>query len=223
MADKLTDEEGKVLNNTDTELDILKNLEKSFYRANESSKKRNTEKSLKWFQQFVPKNFSRVRTARMFRDKSLWTSRIIPGNMYFFEYDAKTKDILPVWDQYPLIFPWDSWTGGDGNFGESGVQYFIGVNLHYLPPALRFQAMKALLKLRNEKRYRESTRLKISWQVLSGLSQSRFFEHSVKIYRMDQVKSKFVKIPARSWEMAVYLPLARFKKGSKKEAWRIKK
>ena len=223
MTQKLTDNQGNIENNTGSELEILQNLEKSFYRANETAKKRNTAKSLAWFRQFVPKNFSRVRTARMFRDRDMWADRIIPGNMYFFNYDAKTKEQLPVWDRYPLIFPWDVWTGGDGKFGEPGKQYMIAINCHYLPPRLRFEAMKALLKLRNEKRYRKSTKLKISWDVLQGLSQSNLFEHSVKIYRMDHVKSKFVKIPPRSWEMVVFLPLARWAKGSKREAWRMKK
>lgn len=223
MTEKKVDDSGNIENNTNTELDILQNLEKSYYRANDAAKKRNTAKSLDWFRKFVPKNFSRVRTARMFRDRDLWAERVIPGRMYFFQYDAKTKEQLPVWDKYPLIFPWDVWTGGDGKFGEAGKTYMIGINMHYLSPRMRLEAMKALLKLRNEKRYRESTKLKISWDVLQGLSQSHLFEHAVKIYRLDHVRSKFVKIPPRSWELVVFLPLARWSKGSKKEAWRIKK
>lgn len=220
MANKKTDDEGKIQNTTQTELDILANIEKSFYRANPKSQKRNTEKSLKWFSQFVPKNYNRVRTARLFRDRDLWADSITPGNMYFFEYDAKHKDTLPFWDKYPLIFPWDVWQGGDGKYGESGVTYMIGVNLHLLPPALRFAAMKALLTTRNQKRYRRNTRLKISWQVLKGLSNSKYFEHSVRIYRMDHVRSKFVKIPPVSWELAVFLPTQRIV-GSKSQAWKV--
>jgi len=223
VTQKLTDDQGNIENNTGSELEILQNLEKSFYRANETAKKRNTAKSLAWFRQFVPKNFSRVRTARMFRDRSMWSERIIPGNMYFMEYSAKHADKLPVWDRFPLIFPWDTWTGGEGKFGEPGKHYLLAINLHYLKPEHRFTAMKALLKLRNEKRYRSSTKLKISWDVLQGLSNSKYFEHSVKVYRLDHVKSKFVKIPPRSWELVVFLPLARWAKGSKREAWRMKK
>jgi len=222
VTKKLTDDQGNVQNNTDTDLEILQSLERSFYRANPSSAKRNTAKSLKWFQQFVPKNFNRVRTARMFRDRNMWTDQIIPGQMLFFEYDALHKDTLPVWDRFPLTFMWDVWTGGPGKFGLPGKKYAIGINLHYLPPALRFEAMKALLTLRSEKRYRKSTKLKLSWEILAGLSQSKYFEHSVKIYRLDHVSSKFVNIPARSWELAVFLPTARFQKGSNKEAWRLK-
>lgn len=217
MANKKVDQSGNTDNNTDTELEILKSLEKSFYRANPSTLKRNTEKSLKWFSRYIPKNFSRVRTARMFRDRDLWSDKVLPGRMYFFEYNAIHKDTLPVWDRYPMIFPWDTFRG------KNGKLYMLGINLHYLPPTLRFEAMRALLKLRNEKRYRANTKLKISWGILKGLAQSPLFEHSVKMYSMENVQSKFVEIPARSWEMAVFLPLARWQSGSKSLAWKMKK
>lgn len=217
MTYKKVKDSGDTDNNTSTELDILKSLEKSFYKANPSSVKRNTEKSLKWFSRYIPKNFSRVRTARMFRDRELWSDKVLPGHMYFFEYDAIHKDTLPVWDRYPMIFPWDTFRGKNGDL------YMLGINLHYLPPALRFHAMKSLLTLRNEKRYRANTKLRISWSILKGLTQSPLFEHSIKMYSMKHVKSKFVEIPARSWEMAVFLPLARWQSGSKSLAWKMKK
>jgi len=221
MAEKKTDDEGNIQNNTGTELEILANIEKSFFKANPSAMKRNTARSLDWFSKAVPKNYNNVRTARMLRDRDLWADSIVPGRMYLFNYSAKHAASLPVWDRWPLIFPWDVWQGGNGNYGEPGVTYFIGINLHFLPPRMRFLAMKALLTTRNEKRYRRNTRLKISWQVLKGLSNSKFFEHSVKIYRMDHVRSKFIHIPPQSWEMAVFLPLARWV-GNKSDAWKIK-
>lgn len=213
MATKKVDETGKVDNSTDTELQILKNIEAAFYRNNPSSQRRNTEKSLKWFSQYVPRSFNAARTSQIMRDSSLYADKISPGDMYFFVYDALHKDTLPVWDRFPLIFPWDSWS-------KDGVQYFIGINLHYLPPKLRFAAMKSLLTLRNQKRYRPNTKLKISWQILKSLSTSKLFSHAVKMYRMDQVRSRFIKIPAVSWELAVFLPLARWE-GDKAKAWSV--
>lgn len=216
MTRKKTDEEGDLQNTTKTELDILANIEKSYYNKNRKVVRRNTEESLKWFSQYVPRSYNRVRTARMFRDRSMWRKRVVPGSMYFFEYDAIHKDTLPVWDRFPLIFPWDVFTA------KNGQKYMLGINLHYLPPAARFAAMKALITTRNRKRYDESTRLKISWEVLQGLSQSKYFEHSVKMYKLSEVKSAFVKIPPSSWELAVFLPLARWQKGSKATAWKMK-
>lgn len=218
MAKKVKD--GKLQNTTGTELQILKGIEAAFYRNNKTSRKRNTEKSLKWFSQYIPKAHNRVRMAQMMRDRDMWADTIRPGSMMLFNYDAKHKSSLPVWDRFPLVFAWDMWKGGDGQYGESGITYFIGINLHYLPPALRFVAMKALLSKRNEKRYRSNTRLRISWSILKSLSNSKLFEHSVKIYRMDHVRSKFIIIPPESWELAVFLPLARFE-GDKSKAWKI--
>ena len=34
-------------------------------------------------------------------------SSVTVGRMYLFQYDAKWKDILPYWDVWPLIFPFD--------------------------------------------------------------------------------------------------------------------
>lgn len=211
------DQEQDIVNTTGTELDILKNIEKSFFDKNPSVRKRNTLKSLKWFQKYIPQNYNRARTARMFRDKDLWRKQIKVGQMHFFQYDALHKDTLPVWDQYPLVFFFDSYRS------KEGKEILLGINLHYLPPALRYVAMTSLLKHRNEKRYRKNTRLQISWEVLSSMANSHLFEHAVKAYRADHVRSTFVEIPASSWEMVTFLPLARFKKGSNQEAWRMKK
>jgi len=216
MTKKKTTDDGDLQNTTKTELNTLQSIEKSFYKNNEDANRRNTEKSLKWFSQYVPRSFNRVRTDRMFRDRSLWRQKVIPGSMYFFEYDAIHKDTLPVWDRFPLIFPWDEFTA------KNGQKYMLGINLHYLPPAARFTAMKALIKTRNRKRYDESTKLKISWKVLQGLSGSKYFEHSVKMYKLSEIKSSFIKIPPSSWELALFLPLARWQKGSKATAWKIK-
>tara|TARA_B100000929_G_scaffold290599_1_gene284888 strand:+ start:45675 stop:46301 length:627 start_codon:yes stop_codon:yes gene_type:complete len=205
----------EIENDTNTELKILKNIEKAFYRNNESAKKRNTQKSLKWFSKYVPRSYNKARTAQMFRDRDLFSKRIKVGQMHFFQYDAKHKDKLPVWDMYPLVFFFDSYRAKDG------AEILLGINLHYLKPSLRFEAMRTLLKYRNEKRYRPSTRLKISWQVLKSLGNSKLFEHSIKAYRMDHVRSQFVQVPPRSWELVIFLPLARWQKGSKSTAWKI--
>lgn len=221
MTEKKTNEEGKVQNATLTDLNALKKIEKAFYRNNEASQRRNTKKSIEWFRKYIPKNWNHVKTSQMFRDRSLWSQKPSPGYMYFFDYSNPVhKDTLPIYDAYPLIFPWDIWRG-DGSWGEDGKLYMIAINLHYLPPKLRQKVMVELLKIKTEKRFRKNTRLKLSWQVLQGLSNSRLYEHAVHMYRLDHVRSKFVQIPSASWEMAVFLPLARFKKGSKSQAWKI--
>ena len=207
-------EDGELVNGTGSELEILQNIEKAFYRNNKGSRQRNTQRSLKWFSQYIPRSYNRVRMAQMMRDRDMWSDTIRPGDMYLAVYDPIHKDTLPYYDEFPLLMPWDMWKG------ENELTYIISINLHFLPPALRFAAMKVLLTKRNEKRYRQSTKLKISWSVLKSMSNSKLFEHCVRVYRMDHFRSKFIKIPPQSWELVVFLPLARIK-GDKTKAMKV--
>lgn len=202
-------------NNTGTELDVLKSLEQSFKRVHGADVRRNTQKSLNWFRQAVTKNYKNVRTARMFRDKSLWKNygSIKQGSMAFFEYKAETVDF---YDRYPLAFIIDKYT-------VKGKSYALGINLHWLQPAHRMAAMIALLRFRNEKRYRRSTKLQADWQILMGLSESIYFKHAVRLYRADRIKSTMVMIPAQSFELVAFLPLQRFVGGSKGQAYKLKR
>lgn len=200
--------------NTATDLEILKSIESAYKKAN-PNKKRFTQKSLDWFRKYIPRAHNKIRIPQVLRDRDMWKNKMSLGKMYFFEYDAKHKKTLPIWDRYPLIFPFASYTAKDG------AKIIIGLNMHYLSPAHRMVAFSALLKLRTESRYRKSTRLQMEWTVLKSMSESKFFENSVHAYRMDHVKSIFVEVPSQSWEMMLFLPLARWQKGTKNDAWKL--
>lgn len=202
-------------NKTGTDLEILKNIEKSYFNANEDKKRRNSKKSMEWFRKNVTKNYSKPRTARMFRDRDMFKSKMTIGKMYFYEYDALHKDELPVWDRYPLIIPFNSYTA------DNGAKIVLGINFHYLSPKLRMIAFRALLEFRNAKAFNKKTKMKLSWSKLMKLGNSKYYKHAVKAYRMDQVQSKFVEVPAQSWELVLFLPLARWQKGTKRQAWRL--
>jgi hypothetical protein len=203
------------VNKTGTDLEILQKIEQAWKSNNEADQKRNTTKSLDWFRKYVGRSFNKIGTGTMFRDRSLWSTKLVPGKMFFFEYDPKWKEELPVYDRYPLVFPFSSYVAKDG------MQIVLGLNMHYLPPALRMVAFKALLKLRTEKRYRKNTKLELEWSALKTMAESKYFAHAVHAYRMDHVKSVFVEIPAPGWELALFLPTARFMKGGKSLAWKI--
>ena len=133
--------EEEIKNTTGTELKILKNIEKAYFTNNKTAIRRNTDKSLSWFRQYVPRAYNTARVPLLLKDSSMYESSISAGNMYLFNYDAKHKDILPVWDAYPIIFPWESWTA------KNGAKLFIGINMHYLAPKLRYEAFKLLLTI----------------------------------------------------------------------------
>ena len=203
----------EIENKTGTELTVLKNIEKQFNKITEGKIKRYSEEAMKWFSRYIPRSYNNVKTSTMFRDRKLWTNKIKIGKMYFFEYDALHKDTLPLWDRYPICIPFNS-------YKKNGVSYMTAINLHYLPPAIRLKVMIELLKLRNEKRYRESTRLQLTWKVLERLAGGVLGEQCVHSYRYDQMVSTFIEIPSQSWSIAVFLPLQRWvinkKKGGKK-------
>jgi hypothetical protein len=126
------------------------------------------------------------------------------GKMYMFVYDPKTKDILPYYDTFPLVFPIEF-------YGDS----FLGINLHYLPPVLRARLMDALYSTINNKKYDKTTLLKISYQILSGASRFRYFKPCVKKYLFSHVGSPFIYISPDEWDYALMLPTERFQKANK--------
>ena len=131
------------------------------------------------------------------------------GRMYLFMYDPKTKDDLPYFDRFPLIFPFKRVQGG-----------FYGINMYYLPHMLRAKLMDALYSLANNKNYDDSTKLRLSYQLLHKTSKFRYFEPCVKHYLNTHVKTRFLWVPADQWETALFLPLERFVGATKQQVWR---
>jgi hypothetical protein len=134
----------------------------------------------------------------------LLTNRIITGEMYLFAYDPKTKEDLPYYDRFPLVFPFKKVKGG-----------FYGINMHYLPPLLRAKLMDALYDTVNNDKMDETTRLRINYRILQSAAKFRYFEPCVKHYLNNHVKSRFLKVDSTQWDVALFLPLERFAKASK--------
>lgn len=130
------------------------------------------------------------------------------GRMYLFMYDPKFKNELPYYDRFPLIFPFKRVKGG-----------FYGINMHYLPHILRARLMDALMGLANNNNNDDTTKLRLSYQVLNNLSRYRFFKPCVKHYLNTHVKTRFLWVPADQWETALFLPLERFVGATKQQVW----
>lgn len=131
------------------------------------------------------------------------------GGMYLFHYDPKHKETLPYYDSLPLIFPIRPLK--DGNF--------LGINLHYLPLPYRAKLMDALYDTVNNKKYDETTKLKLSYNILNGAAKFRFFQPTIKMYLREHVRSKFMYIHPTEWDIAIWLPLERFNKANKRIVW----
>jgi len=134
--------------------------------------------------------------------------RLQYGNMYMFAYDPKHKDTLPYYDKFPLVFPINKAKGG-----------FLGINLHYLPPTLRAKLMDALYSTTTNKKYDDSTRLKISYDILNSAAKFKPFKPTVKHYLSNQLQSRFLLIAPSEWDTALFLPTANFVGASKQKVW----
>jgi len=131
------------------------------------------------------------------------------GKMYFFFYDPKTKDKLPYYDRFPLVFPL--------NFYDDG---FLGLNLHYLPPVERFRLLNNLAKLTNNTKYDHTTTIKATYHYLNRYTKYKAFKPCIKRYLDDHIRSKMVLINSYEWFEAVALPFERFEKQPKETVWK---
>jgi len=134
------------------------------------------------------------------------------GSMVHFFYSAKWKDKLPYWDAFPLVFPIEQ-------YGAS----FLGINMHYLPPILRAKLMNALYTTAVKNEQERIQRLAISYQILKNATKFSAFKPCVKQYLKAHVRSRFFKVHPEEWDMALFLPTARWQSRlgySEAKVWR---
>ena len=168
------------------------------------------KKSKNWFQQQARLlGNQRITPNKVMKsDARAMKSRIIPGNLYMFIYDPKTKDSLPYYDMFPLVFPFKPLSDG-----------FIGLNMHYLPYQMRVLLLQRLMDFANNKKMDETTRLKYSWSMIDGVSRYRLAEPCVKRYLSSHIKTNLRLINATDWATAMLLPVEQFVGGSKTNIW----
>lgn len=130
---------------------------------------------------------------------SLTTKNI--GQMFMFFYAPKHAKTLPYYDRFPLVFPIEFYSNG-----------FLGINLHYLPRKFRAMLMDALYMTLNNNKNDKTTRLRISYEVLSSSIRMRYFRPCVKRYLFDNVLQKFLYIDPNDWDKCLMLPTERFVK-----------
>jgi len=141
-----------------------------------------------------------INTSRLVAgNKDYQTTKILPGFLYMFGYDAKMKDSLPFYDRFPVVFP----------FSRDATS-FTGINLHYLPFMYRAKLMDSLYQIVTDQKFNEKTRLNLSYRLLASSSRYKYFEPCVKKYLYSHVQTKFLQVPSNEWDIALFLPLERF-------------
>ena len=119
------------------------------------------------------------------------------GDLFAYYYRPKHMMTLPYYDQFPLVML----------IGYE-KDTFLGLNFHYLNPRLR-----AILLDRVTAKVGQGI---IKWQKIAKIPQ---VEPCVKRYRYDHIVRKVIPIEEKENEIAIFLPLERFKKASKSKGW----
>tara|TARA_R110000765_G_scaffold318597_1_gene410848 strand:+ start:441 stop:1007 length:567 start_codon:yes stop_codon:yes gene_type:complete len=175
---------------------LFKDLEIQAFRAGITPR---TKESIRWFQDKARQMFRgrfTMNRRNIMQDDALELrnkpiTRTGPqGNMYMFFYDPKHKETLPYYDGFPLIIMMGPAKGG-----------FMGLNLHYLPPALRARLLDT---------------------VLGGNAAipQKYIEPAMKHYLFKHVRSKFALVDKPEWEIATFLPSADWNKASASKVYR---
>ena len=164
-----------------------------------------------WFRSIVNRTkgkFSSETPQKILSRTEQFESKSVLGKMYFYSYNPKWKDKLPWYDTFPLVFPIERYNDG-----------FLGLNFHYLNPKDRAVLMDQLKTFANNKKYDETTKLQLTYDMLKGFTKIKRAKPTIHRYLNSKVNSKFVLVNADEWEVALFLPVERFKKASKKQVW----
>lgn len=142
------------------------------------------------------------------KDRGKHVQKPTLGRMYYYQYDPKTKETLPYWDQFPVIVPITLYHDG-----------WLGINFHYLDPFNR-----AILLDRLTTAYltgkNEAQRLKLSYQVLKGAANVHAMFPALKRYLSSHLRSPVLEVQRGDWILAITLPLARFHGASESKVHR---
>ena len=154
-------------------------------------------KSVDWYRKNVADLSNRITAAALMRSGKL---NGIPskGRLNFFFYDPKYKQVLPLYDRFPLVLPLETIPGG-----------FMGLNFHYIRPVQRISL------LNNLQRYasggmKPSTRIDATYD---GIKNVRIAKNTIKKYLYGHVRSSFLRVDFDEAALAVMLPVQQFRKG----------
>lgn len=185
---------------------LFQRLEIEAFRAGITPR---TKESREWFQNKAS-SLRRVNRTQIMRDESLQlTSRQVIGSMVMFFYDPKHKETLPYYDVFPLVIIIGQAQGG-----------FLGLNLHYLAPALRAKFLDGLMDLTSDDRYDDRTKFRLRYEMLQRSAKLKYFKPCVKHYLVAHVRSRFARVMAPEWEIATFLPTAQFRKARTSQIYR---
>ena len=169
-----------------------------------------TKRSAQWFQDKIRglkgdlrNRFSSTNPDKFYREAetkinpAVLSRRPSLGDLFCYNYNPKHRATLPYYDMFPMIML----IGTDADT-------FLGINFHYLPPKFRAILLdKVNAKIGN------------ALPKWSKLVKIREIAPTIKRYRFDDITRKVIPIERSEQEIAIFLPLERFRKASAGAVW----
>ena len=168
------------------------------------------KRSARWFQDKLKglkgdlrNRFSSTNAAKFYREAETKVNpRVLKmranlGDLYCYYYNPKYRQTLPHYDMFPMMMLIDA-----------DQDTFLGLNFHYLRPKLRAILLD-----------RVSARIGGGLPRWNRLKKIPEIERVVKRYRYDHIMRKVIPIEESEQELAIFLPLERFRKASKSQVW----
>lgn len=168
-----------------------------------------TGDAYRWYRSAI-QEMGKVTPSTLMQDSKFLGANAFIGKMFMYQYDPKWKKVLPYYDTFPLVIPIELYDDG-----------WLGLNLHYLSNSERAVLFEKLLDFATDTKMNSATRLMVTYGMLKGVA--RFKEHTpcIKRYLRTHVMSRILRVDAPYWEIALYLPVERFKKQSKTKVWKL--
>ena len=127
---------------------------------------------------------------------------ILSGNMYYFKYLAEPTNLY--YDRFPLVF-----------IIRKRGRLLEGINFHYMHLKYRTELLDTMKPFFDEDVLSEDTRLKIKTfrQIILTARKFRFAKAVLHRYRLENIRSKIIKISPTSWHTAILQEAQKFVMG----------
>lgn len=170
-------------------------FEKYMKLAEEANLSSGTLKSREWFRRIVSTQREIGNINRLVEGLSK-PSRLVPGMMIVFYYNAKHAETLSYWDKHPLVMvnsiTRDGWTGE---------------NFHYMHPSHRARMMYNSTK----KRIPVFNQIDPLFHEQMPYCNKKYFAERATMVR---------EVPKEMWELVLQMPFENFQKQSKSFVWK---
>lgn len=166
----------------------------------------------RWQRRHVGTKFNELRNHEFTKEL---TSVVRPGFLYFYMYDPKWKKELPYYDLFPFTLVL-----------HEREDSFLGLNFHYLDYYHRARFFDLLYPFREGRPARPQVRdirmhLNVTYAILKYTSKYKAFKPCIKRYLKEHVQTPYMKVGAKEWDIALFLPVEMFVKKTKQQVWKL--